>query len=78
MLEHAQQVPAAPPRLAGVATVRGQIEAAGINPDTASERLRQGWVRVDGDVVTDGEREAGTRVTFCPPGVTEHTPDLQG
>lgn len=56
-----------------MATIRERIKSAGVDPDTAEERLRQGWVRVDGEVVTDGDTNTDGRIVFVPAPVTEQT-----
>lgn len=55
-----------------MATIRERITSAGVDPDTAEERLRQGWVRVDGEVVADGDTDTAGRIAFFPPTVTEN------
>ena len=50
-----------------MATIRERILAARIDPDVGEERLRDGWVRVDGEVVYDGDMDTDGRIRFVPP-----------
>lgn len=57
-----------------MATLRERITSAGISEERAETMARQGWLRVDGEPVTDLDADAapGARITAQPPGVTEH------
>ncbi|MBP2370190.1 hypothetical protein [Pseudonocardia parietis] len=55
-------------------TLRERIGNAGIDLGRAEPMVRDGWYRVDGEVVTDLDAETaeGSRVNVVPPPVTEH------
>lgn len=50
-----------------MATVRERILSSGVDPERAEKYLRDGWIRVDGQPVTDGDTEAGERIVIAPP-----------
>lgn len=52
----------------GVVTVLDRFRAAGIGPDRARHHLQAGYVRVDGEIVTDPEAAAPrpSRVVLQP------------
>lgn len=62
------RAPAVPPA-GGEPTVLERLRSAGINEATARRHLVQGWVRVDGVVVTDPDLAAGrpARLVIQPP-----------
>lgn len=54
-----------------------RLRSAGINEATARRHLVQGWVRVDGSVVTDPDLAAGppARLVIQPPSSADlHAP----
>lgn len=57
-----------------MATLRERITGAGISEDRAEDLARQGWLRVDGEPVTDLDAESpeASRITSQPAGVTEN------
>lgn len=60
--------------VSGEPTVLGRLRSAGINEVTARRHLVQGWVRMDGVVITDPDHPAGppARWVIQPPSPANH------
>lgn len=50
-----------------MATVRERLISAGLDEPTVNDYLTDGWVRVDGERVTDGNTESNAGIVLLPP-----------